>query len=226
MAALTLLSKVSPGIFTPCTTVLVAEPQPLFRDAVTRAIRQRASLSLAGEPDDGHALLASIRRLQPDVAVLCPPLPGLDADGVLNAIHRDELVTRTVLMLPSLTPERAVASVARGAAACLSKDASGDQVCLAIEAAARGQAFFAPDIQTLLARGLRRRVPLDGPVPTAREREVLLLLADGLSRAAIAAALCLSEATVKTHLERLYRKLEVSDRAAAVATAMRRGWLE
>jgi DNA-binding NarL/FixJ family response regulator len=146
-----LLSKVSPGIFTPCTTVLVAEPQPLFRDAVTRAIRQRASLALAGEPNDGRAVLASIRELRPDVAVLCPPLPGLDADGVLNAIRRDELATRTVLMLPSLTPEGAVASVARGAAACLSKDASGDDVCRAIEAAARGQAFFAPEIQTLLA---------------------------------------------------------------------------
>src|SRR5688500_9704729 len=81
VAALTLLSKMSAGIFIRSTTVLVAEPQPLFRDAVTRAIRQRASLSLAGEQDDGHAVLASIRRLQPDVAVLCPPLPGLDADG-------------------------------------------------------------------------------------------------------------------------------------------------
>lgn len=214
------------GIFTPCTTVLVAEPQPLFRDAVTRAIRQRATLSLAGEQADGRAVLADIRRMQPDVAVLCPPLPGLDADAVLQAIHRDALTTRTVLMLPTLTPERAVASVVRGAAACLSKDASGDQVCLAIEAAARGQAFFAPDVQTQIAHGLRHRVPLDGPAPTPREREVLLLLADGHSRAGIAATLCLSEATIKTHLERVYRKLDVSDRAAAVATAMRRGWLE
>jgi two-component system nitrate/nitrite response regulator NarL len=116
--------------------------------------------------------------------------------------------------------------VSAGASGYLLKDSDRSDICAAVEAIAAGRAVLAPEAQTALAQGVRLRGAARGPAISEREREVLALTADGLSAPQIGARLHLSPATVKSHLQSVYEKLGVSDRAAAVATAIRLGVLE
>jgi two-component system, NarL family, nitrate/nitrite response regulator NarL len=117
-------------------------------------------------------------------------------------------------------------AIANGAAGYLTTDADARQLCEAISAVARGEIVLAPALQTGLAGEIRLREVLDQPVLSERENETLKLVAEGLTAPEIGRRLHLSTGTVKTHLEHLYEKLGVSERAAAVAQAMRRGLLE
>jgi two-component system nitrate/nitrite response regulator NarL len=206
--------------------VLVADDHPLYRDGVVRAIKERPDLELVAECDDGRAALEQIRALEPDVALLDVKMPLLDGTAVLNAVDREKLPTRIAFLSAYLDAAVVYAAVAGGAAAYLSKEADRQEICEAIAAVARGQTIFAPQVQAGIAQEMRMRHDDDRPALSSREREVLELTAKGRSAPQIAEQLYLSTATVKTHLQRLYDKLGVSDRAAAVAEAMRRGLLE
>jgi len=207
-------------------TVLAADHQPLYRDALARVVRQESGFQLVGEAADGRVALAAIAARRPAVAVLDVRLPGLDGHQVLEAVVRDGLPTRVVLMAAQMTPGAAYRAVARGAAGCLTKAAAAEHVRAAIVTAAAGRTYLGSEIQQALAAELRARSAGERPLLSRREAEVLRRVAAGLSAPAIARELHLGEATVKTHLAHLYDKLEVSERAAAVATAMRRGLLE
>jgi two-component system, NarL family, nitrate/nitrite response regulator NarL len=206
--------------------VLAADGQPLFRDAVARAIRERPELELVGQAGDGREALAAIGEAQPDVAVLDRTLTGLSGNEVLNAVARDGLQTRVVLIAARPEPGEVYAALAEGAAGYLTKDADARELCDAITAVARGKTVLASELQAGVAGEIRLRAPHDRPVMSERERETLTLIAEGLSAPQIGRALHLSTATVKTHLQHIYEKLGVSERAAAVAEAMRRGLLE
>jgi two-component system nitrate/nitrite response regulator NarL len=206
--------------------VLTGDAQPLFRDAVSRVVRQRTDFDLVGEVGDGCDALAAIQRLQPDVAVLDVELPSLDGRRILNAVARDGLATRIVLLLRSVPSNLAFDAIEDGAAGCLTKDASAEQLCEAVTTAARGETFMCRRVQSGVAREIRLRRRHDRPVLSEREGEVLRRIAAGESAPAIARAMHLSSATIKTHIGHLYEKLGVSERAAAVAEAMRRGLLE
>jgi two-component system nitrate/nitrite response regulator NarL len=206
--------------------VLAADSQPLYRDAVVRVIRQQASLELVAEAADGRAALEAIERLQPDVAIVDATLPGLDGDRLLNAVVRERLPTRVVILAADPRSDRAFEAIAHGAGGYLSKHATADELEDAVRRAADGDTVIAPDVQGGLAREIRSRHHDDRPLLSDREREVLRLIADGVSGPAIGRRLHLAPATVKTHMQHLYGKLGVGDRAAAVATAMRRGLLE
>jgi two-component system, NarL family, nitrate/nitrite response regulator NarL len=206
--------------------VLAADGQPLYRDAVARAIRERPELELVAQAGDGREALDAIGAEQPDVAVIDRTLTGLSGEQVLNAVKRDGLRTRVVLLAAEAGPGEVYAALAEGAAGYLTKDASARELCDAISAVARGRTVLAPELQAAVAGEIRLRAPRDRPVMTERERETLTLIAKGLSAPQIGLALHLSTATVKTHLQHIYGKLGVSERAAAVAEAMRRGLLE
>ncbi len=210
----------------PRTRVLVADDHPLYRDGVVRAIKERPDLELVAECDDGRAALEQIRKLEPDVALLDVKMPLLDGTAVLNAVDREKLPTRIAFLSAYIDAAVVYTAVAGGAAAYLSKEADRQEICDAIAAVARGQTIFAPQVQAGIAQEMRMRREDDRPALSVREREVLALTANGRSAPQIAEQLYLSTATVKTHLQRLYEKLGVSDRAAAVAEAMRRGLLE
>lgn len=210
----------------PRVRVLVADDHPLYRKAVGDAIKRRANLELAGEAGDGTQALALIRKLSPDVAVVDVQMPGIDGFGVLNAVMRDGLSTRVLLLTASEDSAASVEAIGAGAGGYLLKDADADAVCDAVAAVARGETVLAADIEASLAHAIRPRAADDRPVLSPREREIVVLTADGLSAPEIAARLILSPATVRTHLQHLYDKLGVSDRAAAVAEAMRRGLVE
>jgi two-component system nitrate/nitrite response regulator NarL len=206
--------------------ILVADDHPLFREAIVRAVKERPEFELVGEAANGREALDAIRELGPDVAVLDVKMPELDGLKVLNALRRDELPTRVILL--TAYPDGAVAfeAVAGGAAAFLSKDADRRRITDTIAAVSRGETVLSPEVQAGLAEEIRLRGQKDRPGLSAREREILGHIAEGRSAPEIAKILYLSPATVKSHLGALYEKLGVSDRAAAVAEAMRRGLLE
>ena len=206
--------------------VLAADGQPLYRDALARAIRERPELELVGQAGDGRAALEAIGTAQPDVALIDRTLAGLSGDQVLNAVARDGFRTRVVLIAAKPEPGDVYAALADGAAGYLTKDADARELCDAITAVARGRTVLASELQAGVAGEIRLRAPHDRPVMSDRERETLTLIAEGLSAPQIGRTLHLSTATVKTHLQHIYEKLGVSERAAAVAEAMRRGLLE
>jgi two-component system nitrate/nitrite response regulator NarL len=206
--------------------VLAADDHPLFREAVARTIRERPEFELVGEAADGTQALAAIRQLAPDVAVLDVKMPGLDGLQVLNAVSRDALPTRVILLSAFLDGAVAFEAMAAGAAAYLSKEAERGRLADTIAAVSRGETVLGPEVQAGLAAEIRVRGAKDRPGLSEREREILEHIAAGRSAPQIAELLFLSTATVKSHLQSLYEKLGVSDRAAAVAEAMRRGLLE
>jgi two-component system nitrate/nitrite response regulator NarL len=208
------------------TRVYVADDHPLYREGVVAAIRERPDLELVGEAGDGKRALEDIMRLKPDVAVLDVKMPGVDGVRVLNALRRDGASTRVLFLSAYLDSAIVYRAVAAGAAAYLSKDSGRQTICDAVAAVARGDAVLAPEIHAGIAREIRLREHDDRPVLTPREREILGLTAEGCTAPEIGRRLYLSTTTVKTHLQHLYEKLGVSDRAAAVAEAMRRDLLE
>jgi two-component system nitrate/nitrite response regulator NarL len=206
--------------------VLIAEEHPLYREGVVRAIKERPELELVGEACDGRQALAMIKDLQPDVAVLDVKMPQLDGLQVANAVVRDAATTR-VLMLSAFVDRQIVfQAVAAGAAGYLSKDADRLEITDAIVAVNDGRTVLAPEVQAGVAAEVRSRWRPDVPPLSDRERQVLEMIAEGMLAPEIGRRLYLSPATVKSHLQGLYEKLGVSDRAAAVAEAMRRGVLE
>jgi two-component system nitrate/nitrite response regulator NarL len=210
----------------PGVRVLVADDHPLFRDGLARAIHAHPELQLLGHVSDGAKALAAIRRHEPDVAVLDIDMPGLSGLEVLAQVVDEDLPTRIVLISSHFDGRTVHAAVAGGAFGVLSKDAGAEQIGAAVTAALDGEVVLSPAASSSLAKAVRehRGAPAD-LVLTEREQEVLGLIAEGRSAPEIGSALHLAPATVKSHLHTLYTKLGVSDRAAAVAVAMRRGIL-
>jgi two-component system nitrate/nitrite response regulator NarL len=152
-------------------------------------------------------------------------MPDLDGLEVLEAIVREGLGTRVLFVTATVAAAGAYELVQAGAAGVLEKDATPEAIGDALLRIAHGEIVLAPSVQAALARDVRdRREP--APQLSPRELEVLRGLARGLSAPRIAAELHLAPSTVKTHLQRLYERLGVSDRAAAVAEGMRRGLIE
>ncbi|PRH80843.1 DNA-binding response regulator [Streptomyces solincola] len=206
--------------------VVVADDHPLFREGISRALQLSGFVDVVGEAEDGREALERIRSERPEVAVLDLRMPGLDGIGVLHALVRDGLGTR-VLLLSAFTDSAAVyRALEEGAAGFLTKDSRRADVVDAVRAIAQGGTVVPPDVAGGLAGEIRMRRSSDAPALSERERQVLNGMARGLSIPRIADELILGSSTVKTHAQRLYEKLGVSDRAAAVAEAMRRGLLE
>jgi two-component system, NarL family, nitrate/nitrite response regulator NarL len=207
-------------------TVVVADDHPLYREGVVRALSACGQVEILAETEDGHATLDTIRKLEPDVALLDYKLPQLDGVAIANAVVRDQLRTR-VLLVSAFTDSGVVyQALETGVAGFVSKEARREQIVDAVLACARGENVVPPDIAAGLVSEIRLRRTDDRPVLTPREQEILRLISDGRSLPEIATELFLGLTTVKTHVQHLYEKLGVSDRAAAVASAMRRGLIE
>lgn len=206
--------------------VLVADDHPLYREAVVRAVRARPEFELIGQAEDGRAALGAIREEAPDVAVLDVEMPSMGGVDVVRAVNRDALGTRIVLLSAHLESDTVYAAVQAGVRAYLSKAWPAERICDALLAVARGDVILPGEVQAGLAAAIRNNAAGTQIHLTPRERDVLAGLVRGQSAPAIAGDLHVSTATVKTHLKTLYEKLGVSDRAAAVAEAMRRGLIE
>ena len=207
-------------------TVVVADDHPLYREGVVRALLASGNVEIVAEAEDGRSALAKIQEHQPDVALLDYKLPELDGVAVTHAVVREQLPTR-VLIVSAFTDSGVVyRALEIGAAGFVSKEARREQIADAVLACARGENVVPPDVAAGLVSEIRLRKQIDAPALTPREQEILHLIAAGKSLPQIAKELYLGLTTVKTHVQHLYEKLGVSDRAAAVASAMRRGLIE
>jgi two-component system nitrate/nitrite response regulator NarL len=206
--------------------VLIADDHPVYRRGAAGLIDGCPDLEVVGEAGTGQGAVDAIRTLAPDVAVIDLGLPDFDGITVIGSLEREGLPTRVVIVSASEDGATIYRAFAHGARAYVPKVATGDMLCATLLAVARGESVILPSIQSALTREIRaRRDRTEEPLLTARELEILRFCADGLSSPDIATALFLSVPTVKTHLQHVYAKLEVSDRAAAVAQALRRGLL-
>lgn len=206
--------------------VVVGDDHPLFRDGVVRALVSSGQVDVVAEADDGVAAFALIKEHAPQVALLDYRMPGLDGAQVAAAVRRDELPTRVLLL--SAHDESAIVyhALQEGAAGFLPKESTRAEIVNAVLDCANGRSVLSPAIAAGLVGEIQRRTEPAGPSLSKREREVLGMIAGGHSIPAIAGELFLAPSTVKTHVQRLYEKLGVGDRASAVAEAMRRGLLE
>lgn len=206
--------------------VLVADDHPLYRDGVVRALLASGQVEVIAEAEDGRTALEEIRKHLPDVALLDYRLPGLDGVEITHAVVRDGLATR-VLLLSAFTESSLVYNALQvGVGGYLAKDARREEIVDGVLACARGETVLPAGLASGLASEIRLRATNDAPALTEREAQVLRMIASGKSLPTIAKELFLGVTTVKTHAQHLYEKLGVSDRAAAVAEAMRRGLIE
>ena len=206
--------------------VVVGDDHPMFREGVVRALLSSGSIDVIAEAGDGTEALAAIREHHPQVALLDYRMPGMNGAAVAAAVQRDALPTRVLLLSAHDEPAIVYKALQDGAAGFLTKESTRAELVAAVLDCAKGRDIVAPSLAAGLAGEIRRRVEPEGPVLSPREREVLTLIAAGSSIPTMARELFLAPSTVKTHVQRLYEKLGVSDRGAVVAEAMRRKLLD
>jgi two-component system, NarL family, nitrate/nitrite response regulator NarL len=206
--------------------VVVADDHPVFREGIVRALDSNAMVNVVAEVGDGRAALEAIAAEQPDVALLDYKLPELDAIAVIQAVVRDGIPTRTLVLSAHDESSVVFDALQAGASGYLLKEASRDEIVAGVLAVPRGESVLPPAVAAGLVGEIRLRSSSDTPALSEREREILSLTAQGKSFSEIGAALFISVATVKTHMQHVYEKLGVSDRAAAVAEGFRRRLIE
>jgi DNA-binding NarL/FixJ family response regulator len=212
------------------TRVLVADDQALVRVGLRKILDTEPDLSVVAEAEDGEEAVSRARELEPDVVLMDIRMPVLDGIEATRRIVEAQPATR-VLVLTTFGLDTYVFDALRaGASGFMLKDAPPEEIAAAVRIVARGEALLAPAItRTVVEEFARREPPAPAPAPrgldelTTREREVLDLLARGLSNAEICARLVVSEATTKTHVARILQKLGLRDRAQAVIFAYENG---
>jgi len=206
--------------------VIIADDHPVYRDGLAQNWAGSERISVVGTCGDGVEALELILRETPDVAVLDLRLPGLDGLAVLEQLRDRDCPTRALMLTAYVDTPTVFRSFALGARGFMEKIASFQEIADAVIAIAGGRTVMTPAAQDLIADELRvREMRESRPALTSREIEILRLAAEGNSSQQIATALRISLATVKTHLQHIYEKFGVSDRAAAVAHALRSGVL-
>ena len=206
--------------------VLIADDQSLVRAGFRLVLENHADLEVVGEASNGHEAVHSAARLKPDVVLMdirMPELDGIAATRTITARHPARVLVLTTYDLDEYVYD----ALRAGASGFLLKDAPPDRLVEAIRAVAAGDVLLAPSITRRLVERYAGG-PGAAPAPgldelTAREREVLVLIARGLSNAEIAQALVVSMPTVKTHVGRVFLKLGLRDRAQAVIVAYEAG---
>ncbi|HVW19531.1 MAG TPA: response regulator transcription factor [Solirubrobacteraceae bacterium] len=208
----------------PCT-VLCADDHPLYLSSVVRALEEEPGVEVVAQESDGRAAFAAIAERSPDVAVVDMTMPHMTGAELVEAVVREGLSTRVLILTGDVGSPDVYRALVAGAAGVLSKLVETRALVDAVVSVSRGQTVIAPEAQGSLVQAMRSQAVEERPLLTPRETEILRHVADGLSVTQIAKQVYLSPSTVKTHLDHIYRKLEVGDRAAAVATAMRTGLL-
>ena len=203
-------------------TVLIADDHPVVREGLRGMLAAEPGITVVGEAGSGEEAVTMARMHRPDVVLMDLRMPGGDGVDATAGILATAPSTRVVVLTTYETDADIVRAVEAGATGYLLKDTPRPDLVSAIRAAARGETVLGPTVARRLVSHLRR--PAAEPL-SARETEVLTLVARGQTNAEIGRALYISEATVKTHLLRAFGKLGVSDRTAAVTTAIELGML-
>jgi DNA-binding NarL/FixJ family response regulator len=207
--------------------LLIVDDHPVVRDGLRGMFAADPDFEVVSEASDGAEALDRVAALQPDVILMDLRMPGMDGVTAIRRLQERAGVTRgegpRILVLTTYDSDSDVVhAIEAGATGYLLKDSPKDELFRAVRAAYRGESVLAPSVASRLMSQLR--VPA-GEALSERELAVLALIAQGLNNREAAAKLFISEATVKTHLVHIYTKLQVNDRAAAVAAAYERGLL-
>ena len=217
-------------------TLVVVDDQTAIREALATVLDLQPGLRVVATAADGEQAVAAVREHHPDVVLMDLNMPVLDGVGATAQIL-DLAPATAVVVLTTFADEASIlGALGAGARGYLTKDAGRADIARAVRAAAAGQAVLDPQVQRRLVASAAGAIPAAADTPsvaretkpdlpdlTPRELEVLTLIGEGLSNRAIAAKLVVSEATVKTHINNLFAKADLADRAAAVRYAFARG---
>ncbi|MFC5182699.1 response regulator [Actinomadura harenae] len=198
-------------------SVIVADDHPAMRAGVIALLAADGGIAVVGEASGGREAVALVADLAPDVALLDLRMPGMDGVAATAEIAAAHPATRVLILTTYDTDADIERAVEAGAVGYLLKDTTREQLVDAVRAASRGETVLAPKIAQKLVARMRRPAPA---ALTAREVDVLRAVADGLSNPEIGRRLVIAEATVKTHLLRIFAKLDVADRTHAVVKAL------
>ncbi len=201
--------------------VLVVDDQRLVREGLTALLELVEDLHLVALAADGEQALALVAEHRPDVVLMDLRMPGLDGIEATRRIRRQYPDVEVVVLTTHADDESVLAALRAGARGYLTKDAGVAEIARAVAGAHAGQALLDPQVQERLLTSLSDDRPR-GPL-TERETDVLALIAGGLSNIEISQRLVVSEATVKTHINRIFAKIGARDRAQAVRWAYQQG---
>lgn len=203
--------------------VLVCAAHPLIRMGLRAVVDGCPGAAVAGEAADGRRAIWEVRSLRPDVLIVDETPPNLDGVDLAREVGE----ASAVLLMVAGRDERIVEALRAGARGLLRKDCDPAELCAAIQAVTGGRRFLSPQLVGAVVDRVVDRFPAGRPTPiarlTPREREVLKLLADGMSNEEISARLFVSRPTVKYHVSHLLQKLDLRDRLQAAVFAHQHG---
>jgi DNA-binding NarL/FixJ family response regulator len=202
-------------------SVLIADDHGVIRDGLGRLIDALEDIDLAGTAADGAEAVERSRELHPDVVLMDLDMPVMDGIEATRRITEERPGTAVLVLTSFSDRARILGALSAGACGYLLKDASSDEVADGIRAASRGESPLDPRAARTIISARAEPDPLGSL--SAREREVLALLVEGLANKLIARRLEISEKTVKSHLTRIFRELGVTDRTQAALWAERHG---
>jgi len=212
--------------------VVIADDQALVRGGFHSILAGQDDIEVVGETADGNETVELVERLHPDVVLMDIRMPGIDGLEATRRIVARGSTTRVLVLTTFDVDDYVYEAMKAGASGFLLKTAPPRQLADAVRTVAAGDALLAPSITRRLVEQFVRRPPPGATVPpaldelTERERDVLRLLARAFSNAEIAAELVVSEATVKSHVNRILTKLSLRDRAQAIVLAYETGLVE
>jgi DNA-binding NarL/FixJ family response regulator len=213
------------------TRVLIADDQELVRTGFRVVLEAQADIEVVGEAADGFLAVEAVNSLRPDIVLMDIRMPNLDGIEATRRIAASDGSPRVLILTTFDLDDYVYEALRAGASGFLLKDARADELCNAVRTVAAGEALLSPSItRRLIESYTRRPPPMERPTAlaelTPRELEVLKLIARGLSNAAIARELVVGDATVKTHVARIFSKLDLHDRAQAVVLAYESGLVQ
>ncbi|MGH9152619.1 MAG: response regulator [Acidimicrobiales bacterium] len=212
--------------------VVIADDEALVRCGLRMILENQEDIEVVGEAEDGSQAVALARGLRTDLVLMDVRMPGIDGIEAARRVVAGPHTTRVLMLTTFDRDEYVYEAMKAGASGFLLKSVPPEQLVAAVRIAAAGDALLAPAITRRLIEDFVRRPPPGRRVPdrltelTERERDVLRLIAQGHSNTEIAESLYLGEGTVKTHINRIFRKLDLRDRAQAVVLAYETGLVQ
>lgn len=204
--------------------LMVVDDHALFRRGLVGLLREQPDFCIVGEASDGETAVSLCRQKKPQVILMDVHMPGGGGVAALTALKKMPNV-RVIMLTISNKDEDLLGALAAGANGYLLKSAEPDELCHAIRQVAAGKGVLSPEVTVRVMRAAAAQSPATTSLLSRRELDVLQELARGATTAHIAAALVISENTVKTHIRRIFKKLGATNRAQAVAKAVAQGIL-